>query len=649
MCDSCTLEEHHCSCAACSGDTHDSHDHSGGERRELWLMGVSAALFAVGMLADTQLAALMPAWLVTILFYALPYALCGYEVLLSGARSLLRGDFFNEFTLMGGATIAAIILGQLPEAVGVMLFYRIGEYVQERAAGNSRRSVRALLAARPTVAHELLPDGATRDMRPEALGPGNRILVRPGEKIPLDGTVLKGESQVDTSPLTGESVPVRLVPGGQVHAGTINLNGALTVEVTAPFAESSIARVLEMVENAVARKAPTERFITRMARWYTPIVTGLALLVAVAPPLLGLGTFHEWIYRALVLLVISCPCALLISIPLGYFGGIGAASRRGILIKGGAVLDNLRDIRVAAFDKTGTLTEGVFAVNAVLPATGISPEELLATAALAESRSNHPIARSVLKAAQKAGLRTEDMSAAISDMREVPGKGVEVQADKTQLLAGNAALLEAHGIAPQPVDIPGSVVQVARDGRLLGALVVSDRIKPQTPGALACLRRLGIGTLAMLTGDRPAQAEPVAKELNLDVLKAGLLPEDKARALEELGPARQTLFVGDGINDAPVLASAGVSVAMGGLGSEAAIETADVVILDDNPDRLPELLRIARRTRRIVWENIFLALGIKGLFMGLGIVGLSGLWEAVFADVGVALLAVLNATRAGRI
>lgn len=649
MCDNCTLQEHHCSCAACSGDSHDSHDHSGGERRELWLMGVSAALFAVGMLADAHLAALMPAWLVTTLFYALPYALCGYEVLLSGARSLMRGDFFNEFTLMGGATIAAIILGQLPEAVGVMLFYRIGEYVQERAAGNSRRSVRALLAARPTVAHELLPDGATREMSPEALGPGNRILVRPGEKIPLDGTVLRGESQVDTSPLTGESVPVRLVPGGQVHAGTINLNGALTVEVTAPFAESSIARVLEMVESAVARKAPTERFITRMARWYTPVVTGLAFLVAVAPPLLGLGTFHEWIYRALVLLVISCPCALLISIPLGYFGGIGAASRRGILIKGGAVLDNLRDIRVAAFDKTGTLTEGVFAVNAVLPAADISPEELLATAALAESRSNHPIARSVLKAAQKAGLATEDMSAAIAGMREVPGKGVEVETDKARVLAGNAALLEAHGIAPMPVDIPGSVVQVARDGRLLGALVVSDRIKPQTPGALVSLRRLGISTLAMLTGDRPAQAEPVARELGLDVLKAGLLPEDKARALEELGPARQTLFVGDGINDAPVLASAGVSVAMGGLGSEAAIETADVVILDDNPDRLPELVRIARRTRRIVWENIFLALGIKGLFMGLGIVGLSGLWEAVFADVGVALLAVLNATRAGRI
>ena len=649
MCNSCPLEEHRCSCSACSGHGHGhEHEASGGERRELLLMGVSAVLFALGMLADTRLETFLPSWLVLGLCYVLPYALCGYDVLRQMLRNIMRGDIFNEFTLMGGATIAAIALGQLPEAVGVMLFYRIGEFMQERAAGNSRRSVKALLAARPTTAHELLDDGATRDVNPEELGPGSRILVRPGEKIPLDGTVLEGESQVDASPLTGESVPVRLSPGGQVHAGTINLNGALTVEVTAPFAESSIARILEMVENAAARKAPTERFITRLARWYTPAVSGLALLVAVLPPLFGLGGFQEWIYRALVLLVISCPCALLISIPLGYFGGIGAASRRGILIKGGAVLDNLRDIRVAAFDKTGTLTEGVFEVNAVLPMPGVSREELLSAAALAESRSNHPIARSVLRAAQAAGLDTEK-DIAVGAMREIPGKGVEVTAGGAQLLAGNAALLEAHKITPLPVDMPGSVVQVARDGRALGALVVSDRIKPQAPGALEALRRLGVDVLAMLTGDRRSQARPVASELGLDVLKADLLPEDKASALEALGPTRQTLMVGDGINDAPVLATAGVGVAMGGLGSEAAIETADVVILDDNPQRRPELLRIARRTRRIVWENIVLALGIKGLFMGLGIVGLSGLWEAVFADVGVALLAVLNASRAGRI
>lgn len=643
-------------CACCAHD-HD-HDHGPADQhRELVKMGISALLFGIGMVADERLTAYMPALLVIAVFYALPYILCGYEVLSVGLKSILKGDFFNEFTLMGGATIAAIALGQLPEAVGVMLFYCVGEFVQERAAGRSRRSIKALLAARPSIAHEMLPDGTTRDVEPEALGPGSHILVRPGEKIPLDGAVLEGESQVDTSPLTGESVPQRIAPGSRVLAGTINLNAALRVEVTTAFADSSIARILEMVENAVARKAPTERFITRMARWYTPAVTGIALLVAVLPPLFGLGPFSQWIYRALVLLVISCPCALLISIPLGYFGGIGAASRRGILIKGGAVLDSLRDIRVAALDKTGTLTEGVFEVNAVLPAPGISEAELLTAAALAESRSNHPIARSVLRGAQSRGIATDDVC--LTGMEEMPGLGVVATITTstdagnitatTELLAGNAALLTSRGLTPVEVNIPGSVVQVAKGGKVLGALVVADRLKPQSPQAIEALRHLGVQHIAMLTGDREEQARPVAQQLKLDSLRAGLLPEDKAGALEALGPVKNTIFVGDGINDAPVLATAGVGVAMGGLGAEAAIETADVVILDDNPARLPELLRIARRTRGIVWQNIVMALGIKGLFMALGIVGLSGLWEAVFADVGVALMAVLNAARAGKI
>lgn len=640
-------DQHGCGCSSCGCHDH-AHEHGPeNERRELVIMGISAALFAIGMVADEAMARHVPNWLVIAVFYALPYILCGYDVLRLGARSIIKKDFFNEFTLMGGATIAAIALGQLPEAVGVMLFYRIGEFVQERAAGHSRRSVKALLAARPSTAHEMLADGSTRDVQPEDLGPGSHILVRPGEKIPLDGTVLEGNSQVDTSPLTGESVPLLLKPGSRALAGTINLNGAIRMEVTAAFAESSIARILEMVENAAARKAPTERFITRMARWYTPAVTGLALLVAVLPPLLGLGDFSQWLYRALVLLVISCPCALLISIPLGYFGGIGAASRRGILIKGGAVLDKLRDIRVAALDKTGTLTEGVFEVNAVLPSPGTGEAELLQAAALAESRSNHPIARSVIRAAENAGMAADD--SVITAMREIPGKGVETTIGDTVLLAGNAALMETNGIEPQVVNMPGSVVQVARNGRLLGALVVADRLKPQSPEAVESLRHLGVSTIAMLTGDRAKQAFPIAQRLGLDVLKADLLPEGKAEALESLGPVENTIFVGDGINDAPVLATAGVGVAMGGLGSEAAIETADVVILDDNPARLPELLRIARRTRTIVWQNIIMALGIKSLFMGLGIVGLSGLWEAVFADVGVALMAVLNAARAGKI
>ncbi len=648
------------SCAYCSHGHDHGHDHEHSatdQRRELIKMGISGLLFAIGMFADERLESVMPAWLVIAVFYALPYILCGYEVLSVGLKSILKGDFFNEFTLMGGATIAAIALGQLPEAVGVMLFYCVGEFVQERAAGRSRRSIKALLAARPSIAHEMLPDGTTRDVEPDVLGPGSHILVRPGEKIPLDGAVLEGESQVDTSPLTGESVPQRIAPGSRVLAGTINLNAALRVQVTTAFADSSIARILEMVENAVARKAPTERFITRMARWYTPAVTGIALLVAVLPPLFGLGPFSQWIYRALVLLVISCPCALLISIPLGYFGGIGAASRRGILIKGGAVLDNLRDIRVAALDKTGTLTEGVFEVNAVLPAPGVSETELLAAAALAESRSNHPIARSVLRAAQNRGIAADDAS--LIGMEEIPGMGVVASITTstdaastpptTELLAGNAALLTSRGLTPVEANLPGSVVQVAKGGKVLGALVVADRLKPQSPQAIEALRHLGVQHIAMLTGDREEQARPVAQQLKLDSLRACLLPEDKAGALEALGPVKNTIFVGDGINDAPVLATAGVGVAMGGLGAEAAIETADVVILDDNPARLPELLRIARRTRAIVWQNIVMALGIKGLFMALGIVGLSGLWEAVFADVGVALMAVLNAARAGKI
>ena len=641
-------QEH--SCACCSHD-HD-HDHGPADQRlELIKMGISAVLFAIGMVADEKLEGFLPGWLVIAVFYALPYILCGYEVLSVGFKSILKGDFFNEFTLMGGATIAAIALGQLPEAVGVMLFYCVGEFVQERAAGRSRHSIKALLAARPSVAHEMLPDGSTRDVEPDVLGPGSHILVRPGEKIPLDGAVLEGESQVDTSPLTGESVPQRIAPGSRVLAGTINLNAALRVEVTTAFADSSIARILEMVENAVARKAPTERFITRMARWYTPAVTGIALLVAVLPPLFGLGSYSQWIYRALVLLVISCPCALLISIPLGYFGGIGAASRRGILIKGGAVLDSLRDIRVAALDKTGTLTEGVFEVNALLPAPGVSESDLLAAAALAESRSNHPIARSVLRAAQSRGIAADDAS--LTGMQEVPGMGVVATLTAanalTELLAGNAALLTSRGLTPIEVNLPGSVVHVGKDDKVLGALVVADRLKPQSPQAIEALRHLGVQQIVMLTGDREEQARPVAQQLKLDSLRAGLLPEDKAGALEALGPVKNTIFVGDGINDAPVLATAGVGVAMGGLGAEAAIETADVVILDDNPARLPELLRIARRTRTIVWQNIVMALGIKGLFMALGIVGLSGLWEAVFADVGVALMAVLNAARAGKI
>lgn len=628
------------------------HDEQGNPLPRILLSG---ALLACGLIFGDALSERTSPWLVNALCYGLPYVLCGYGVLRNGARSLVRGDFFNEFTLMGGATLAAIAIGELPEAVGVMLFYCLGEYAQEKAAGNSRRSIRALLAAKPSAAH-VLCDGLTEDVAPENVNVGTELLVRPGEKIPLDGVVISGQSHIDTSPLTGEPLPVDVGPDSQVFAGTVNQGGALTVRVTARYADTSMARILEMVENAAARKAPTERFITRFARYYTPAVTAGAALVAIIPPLLGMGTFDEWLYRALVVLVISCPCALVISIPLGYFGGIGAASRRGILVKGGYVLDALRHIRTVAFDKTGTLTEGVFAVTRILPAPGVSEAELLRAAALAESRSNHPLARAVLNAARE-GLGSLPVELDL-EVTEIPGRGMSAVADSQTILAGNAALLRENGVQLAEDALSndllhqGSLVLIAigQPGafRYLGALVAADRLRPQSAQTLQDLRAQGITTLGMLTGDSQEGAQAVAVQLNIDVVKARLLPQDKAAALEQLDEARHTLFMGDGINDAPVLTSAGVGVAMGGLGSEAAIETADVVVLDDNPARLPELLRLAARTRTIVWQNITLALGIKLAFMVLGVVGLSGLWEAVFADVGVALLAVLNATRVMR-
>ncbi len=601
-------------------------------------LSVSAVLAACGLLWGERAAQYCPEIAVNLILYGIPYLLCGYEVLLKGARSLARRDFFNEFTLMGGATIAAIGLGEAAEAVGVMLFYSLGEYLQERAAGQSRSAVRALLAARPVTAH-VLSGETVRDQQPEEVLPGMKLLVKPGEKIPLDGKLLSGHSRIDTSPLTGEPVPVVVRPGDRALAGTVNLDEAITLEVTAAYKDSSVARILEMVENAAARKAPTERFITRFARRYTPCVVAAAAVAAVVPPLLGAGTFQEWGYRALVLLVVSCPCALVISIPLGYFGGIGAASRRGILVKGGHVFDALRSVSIAAMDKTGTLTKGVFKVVEVLSAPGFSKDEVLRTAAAAESLSAHPIARSILKAAGTPPPAND------VTVREVPGKGLEARNGSSLILVGNRALLSLHGLDVPDPGRPGTVVHTAQDGVYLGTVVIADELRPDAVHAVAELRKEGIRKVVMLTGDRAATAEAVGRELGMDDVRSGLLPEEKATTMETLGPRETILFMGDGLNDAPVLAAAGVSVAMGGLGSQAAVEIADVVIPDDSPAKLPCLLRIARKTRAVVYQNIVLALGIKGVFIILGLLGVSGLWEAVFADVGVALLAVLNAGR----
>jgi Cd2+/Zn2+-exporting ATPase len=627
------------------GHSHGGEDEPGEVRREIILLAASALIFALTMIFTHAIKGAFGVWGLRVL-YAIPYSLCGISIYRAAWQSMRRGDYLNEFSLMCGATVAAIILGELPEAVGVMLFYRIGEFFQDRASAGSRRSIRQLLASKPATAH-VFNDGEWLTLPVENVMPGKLVQVRPGEKIPLDGEVIEGESQVDQSPLTGESVPVNARPGKSVYAGAVNLSGVIIVEVKSRFADSHVARILEMVENASTRKSATERFITRFARYYTPVVVALAFLVAMLPPLLISGAeFNTWVYRALVLLVISCPCALIISIPLSYFGGIGAASRKGMLVKGGHVLDGLLHVRTVVFDKTGTLTRGVFAVTELAPAPGVSEDELLRGAMLGESGSNHPIARSILAYARERGLpESDEVTSGGVQIREIPGKGMEAVAGGVRYLVGSASLLQDSGIAyPAAPDKPGALVYVSRGEQCLGYILVSDQIRDDSRAAVDNLRKAGLKSY-MLTGDRDEAAAWTARELGLDGYRANLLPEGKVEALDELGGASSAAFVGDGINDAPILALSRVGIAMGGMGAEAAIEAADAVILNDSPSKVPELIQLARDVRGIAWQNIVLAVGVKVSFMALGVVGLSGLWEAVFADVGVALLAVLNSTR----
>ena len=609
---------------------------------KLW---IAAALFAVGMIFEERLDALLTPFVAKAVFFGIPYLLCGLSVLKKGLQSLLKFDFFNEYTLMGGATIAAAAIGQLPEAVGVMLFYSIGEALQDRAAGNSRRSIRALLAARPTVAHLIEEkDGKqmVNDADPSEIRPGMRILVKPGEKIPLDGTVLTGSSQVDTSPLTGESVPVSVGAGKQVYAGTVNLEGAITVEVTSRFADSSVARILELVEQASANKAPIERFITRFARYYTPAVVFIAALVAVIPPLAGHGTFDEWLYRALVLLVISCPCALVISVPLSFFGGIGGASKCGILVKGGNYLEALAKADTVVFDKTGTLTKGTFAVSAIHPEAGFEADQVLEYAALAEQYSTHPIAVS-LREACKSGM---DRSR-VSNVEEIAGHGIMAEVDGKRVGVGNSRLMERQSVNWLPCELPGTIVHVTIDGFYAGHIVIADQPKPDAKEAIVQLKAMGVKKTVMLTGDTKEVAHTVADALGLDEYHAELLPADKVTRVEELlkQETGKLAFVGDGINDAPVLTRADIGIAMGGLGSDAAIEAADIVLMDDQPTKIAAAIRIARKTVRIVRENIVFALTVKAIVLVMGALGKAPMWLAVFADVGVAFIAILNAMR----
>ena len=619
--------------------------------RQLLPLVVSGVLFVIGLIWRKQLQA-TPYHLGEYLVFLSAYGLAGQHVLRAAARNLIRGKVFDENFLMTVATAGAIALRELPEAVAVMLFYYVGELFQDMAVNRSRRSIQSLMDIRPDYANLKVGEDIRR-VSPTQVSPGSLIVVRPGERIPLDGEVLAGESFVDTSALTGESVPVKVQPGKSVLAGTVNTTGLLTIEVTKEFGQSSVAKILDLVENATSRKAPTEQFITKFARYYTPAVVAAAAALAIIPPLVIAGaSWSQWINRALILLVISCPCALVVSIPLGYFGGIGAASKRGILVKGANFLEALADLDTVVFDKTGTLTHGVFQVTEIVPAPGTTSEELLAAAAAAELHSKHPIATSILSAyATHTGGSFPPMmwktTGRLPAMASKPGfQGRLIQ-------AGNRRMMAAADLYVPQVPEGGTVVYVAVDGQYKGYLQISDQIKADAVEAVAQLKAAGVGQTVMLTGDNQGVARQVAAQVGIDEVQSQLLPEDKVARVEELlaRPSRRgkLAFVGDGINDAPVLTRADVGVAMGGLGSDAAIEAADAVIMDDRPSRLATAIEVARGTRKIVVQNIVFALAAKGVVIALGAFGLASMWMAIFADVGVALIAIVNSTRALRL
>ena len=591
-------------------------------------------------------AVLIPAQgLLRLLLFLLPYLLVGGDVLWRAVRNILHGQVFDENFLMVVATIGAFCIGEYPEAVLVMVFYQVGEWFQSYAVGRSRASIASLMDIRPDHANVETAEGL-RQVDPEEVAVGDVIVIKAGERIPLDGVVLEGRTTVNTAALTGDSLPRETGSGDTVISGCINIGGLLRVEVSKPYGESTVAKILDLVENSSSKKAKAENFITRFARVYTPLVVIAAVLLAVLPPLLFQGGWSEWIQRALIFLVISCPCALVISIPLGFFGGIGGASRRGILVKGSNYLEALSRAEIVVFDKTGTLTRGTFSVTAVHP--DVVPEErLLELAALAESYSDHPISRSLREAYHK-----EIDSARVSDVEEIPGHGVTARVDGCLVSAGNSKLMERIGVPYRDCHRIGTIVHVAVDGSYAGHIVIADEVKPDAAEAIAALKRQGVRKTVMLTGDQPAVGESVAKILGIDEVHAGLLPADKVEHVEQLLKEKSgrgaLAFVGDGINDAPVLSRADIGIAMGGLGSDAAIEAADVVLMDDKPSKIADAIRISRKTRRIVQQNIVFALGVKLLVLVLGACGFATMWEAVFADVGVSVLAILNAMRALR-
>jgi len=633
-------QDHCCSCHGDAPAPKTGQPEPENLREEVLPLATIATIYVLAVVFHGWLKQAAFGWGEYLVFIPL-YLASGWGVLRSAGRNIFRGRVFDETFLMSLATLCAIAINQLPEAVAVMLFYRIGEAFQDYSVKRSRRSIRSLLEVRPDSAN-LLVDGELQAVSPESVTVGSTILIKAGEKIPLDGEVISGTSQIDTSPLTGESVPRSVEVGVPVLAGTINKTGVLTVRVTKVFAESSITKILELVESAQSRKARTERFMTTFARYYTPVVVGLAIAIALLPPLLNFGSYQEWFSRALILLVISCPCGLVISIPLGYFGGVGGAAKQGILVKGSTFLDDLAAVKTVVFDKTGTLTEGVFEVTEVVPHNGFTETELVKIAAQIESLSNHPVARAVRDAY---GQSLEGIS--VENYQEIAGCGVKGQLQDRSVIAGGDRLLHMENIDHPLCDVGGTAIHLAVDCRYAGYIVIADRLRDDAVSAVRALKELGVDRTVMLTGDDRAVAERIARTLDLDAYHAELMPEDKVDRLEQLlrQDSGRVAFVGDGINDAPAIARADVGIAMGAMGSDAAIETADVVIMTDSPSFVSRAIAVGRKTRRIVWQNIGFAIGIKGFFILLGIFGLATIWEAVFADVGVALLAILNATR----
>jgi len=605
---------------------------------EIIKLVISAAIFGIATAFKFSFA-------LELVLYLISYILVGGEVVLRALKNIARGQVFDENFLMGVATIGAFAIGQYPEGVAVMLFYQLGELFQDMAVNHSRKSISALMDIRPDFAN-LKMGNEIKKVSPEAVSVGDIIVVKPGEKVPLDGKVIDGSSMLDTSALTGESVPREVVVGDNILGGVINKNGLLTIEVEKEFGDSTIAKILDLVQNASSKKAPTENFITKFARYYTPIVVFSALALAIIPPLVIDGaTFSEWTYRALAFLVVSCPCALVVSIPLGFFGGIGGASKNGILVKGGNYLEALNNVEIVVFDKTGTLTKGVFKVTEVKPQNNISKDELISFAAYAESYSNHPIATSILSAYGK-----EIVKNAVGNYEEISGYGVKVVFEGKEVLAGNYKLMDKENIIYEQVETIGTVIHIAIDNKYAGYIIISDEVKDDSAKAIKALKSIGVKKIVMLTGDNKTVGTKVANQLGLDEVYTELLPDQKVEKLELLDKEKSSkgklVFVGDGINDAPVLARADIGIAMGGVGSDAAIEAADVVIMTDEPSKIAAAIKIAKKTRTIVMQNIFFALSIKLILLVFIALGMGTMWEAVFGDVGVTVLAVLNSMRA---